>query len=236
VSKKGYLSNDAAAFYGACLCEALHHLHSRNICHRDIKPENVLINSDGYVVLVDFGFSKIVLDKTFTTCGSPEYMAPEMLLGKGHTLSADHYALGVLIYEMLVGQTPFIHVGATRMTLFRRIANGKFAFPSQQHGITVCDEAKLLIRGLLNKDCTKRIGSSLTQGDEEISSNPWFRGLLTEYREAFINEKVSPPWIPSIDDELDSSYFGSHDKLEKEMISKKRDVLDKKSQALFTGF
>ena len=105
MSKKGYLSNDAAAFYGACLCEALHHLHSRNICHRDIKPENVLINSDGYIVLVDFGFSKIVLDKTFTTCGSPEYMAPEMLLGKGHTLSVDHYALGVLIYEMLVGQT-----------------------------------------------------------------------------------------------------------------------------------
>lgn len=74
VSKKGFLSNDAAAFYGACLAEALSHLHSRSICHRDLKPENILINAAGYVVLIDFGFAKVVLDKTFTTCGSPEYM------------------------------------------------------------------------------------------------------------------------------------------------------------------
>ncbi|KAL9185116.1 hypothetical protein ACHAXT_002893 [Thalassiosira profunda] len=226
VSKKGYLSNDAAAFYGACLLEAISHLHSRSICHRD-----------GYVTVCDFGFAKVVLDKTYTTCGSPEYMAPEILLGKGHSLSVDHWALGVLIYEMLVGQTPFIHVGATRMTLFRRICNGKFAFPNpKRHGINVSDQAKLLIRGLLNKDCAERMGSSITLGDEELSSNPFFQGLLTEYRRVFLAEKVTPPWLPDIDNALDASYFGTHGDLEKEVLSKKKDVLDKRSQRLFEGF
>jgi len=237
VSKKGYLSNDAAAFYGACLTEALSHLHSRSICHRDLKPENILINAAGYVVLVDFGFAKVVLDNTFTTCGSPEYMAPEILLGKGHSFSVDHWALGVLLYEMLVGQTPFIHVGATRMTLFRRICNSTFAFPNpKKHGIAVSEPAKLLIRGLLNKNCGERIGSSLTLGDEEISTNPWFQGLLTEYRDAFLTQKVSPPWLPDIDNELDASYFGPHDDIEKEVLSKRKTALDKKAQRLFEGF
>ena len=94
-------------------------------------------------------------------------MAPEILLGKGHSLSVDHWALGVVLYEMLVGQTPFIHVGATRMTLFRRICNGAFAFPNlKKHGMEVQSDAKLLIKGLLNKKCGERIGSSLTLGDE----------------------------------------------------------------------
>lgn len=237
VSKKGYLSNDAAAFYGACLTEALSHLHSRSICHRDLKPENILINAAGYIVLVDFGFAKVVLDNTFTTCGSPEYMAPEILLGKGHSFSVDHWALGVLLYEMLVGQTPFIHVGATRMTLFRRICNSTFAFPNpKKHGIAVSEPAKLLIRGLLNKSCTERLGSSLTLGDEEISTNDWFQGLLTEYRDAFLSQKVSPPWLPDIDNELDASYFGPHDDIEKETLAKKKITLDKKAQRLFEGF
>ena len=237
VSKKGYLSNDAAAFYGACLTEALSHLHSRSICHRDLKPENILINSAGYIVLVDFGFAKVVLDNTFTTCGSPEYMAPEILLGKGHSFSVDHWAVGVLLYEMLVGQTPFIHVGATRMTLFRRVCNSTFAFPNpKKHGIAVSESAKLLIRGLLNKSCTERLGSSLTLGDEEISTNDWFQGLLTEYRDAFLSQKVSPPWLPDVTDELDASYFGSHDDMEKEAFIKKKVLLDKQAQRLFEGF
>jgi len=238
VSKKGYLSNDAAAFYGACLAEALDHLHSRSICHRDIKPENILINAAGYVVLADFGFAKVVLDKTFTMCGSPEYMAPEILLGKGHSLSVDHWALGVLCYEMLVGQTPFIHVGATKVTLFRRICNGTFAFPNpRKHGIDVSDSAKSFIKGLLNKNSWERMGSKLKLGgEEEIRTNPWFQGLLTKFYNAFLSEKVSPPWLPDIDNELDTSYFNSHDSIEKEMLSKKKKVLDKKTEQLFEGF
>jgi serine/threonine protein kinase len=239
VSKKGYLSNDAAAFYGACIVEALIHLHSRSICHRDLKPENILINAAGYVVLADFGFAKVILDKTYTTCGSPEYMAPEMLLGKGHSFAVDYWALGVVLYEMLVGQTPFIHVGATRMTLFRRICRGKIAFPdSKKHGIDVQTEAKQLIVGLLNKDIAERVGSSLAHGDEPLRTNTWFQGLLTDYHHVFLAEKVSPPWFPDVDDELDASYFESHDDLEKALLSKERKEtpLDWKSQRMFEGF
>jgi len=239
ISKKGHLSNDAAAFYGACLVEALSHLHSRNICHRDLKPENVLINAAGYVVLIDFGFAKVVLDKTFTMCGSPEYMAPEILLGKGHSHSVDHWALGVLLYEMLVGQTPFVHVGATRVTLFRRICSCKFAFPNpDKHGIGINENAKTFVRGLLNKNSDERTGSSLKLGDEGIRKNAWFQGLLTEYKNAFLSQKVAPPWLPDIDHELDASYFGSHDNIEKEVLlkSKKQEVLEKQFQDLFKDF
>ena len=239
VSKKGYLSNDAAAFYGACIVEALCHLHSRSIVHRDIKPENILIKSTGYVVLADFGFAKVVLEKTYTTCGSPEYMAPEMLLGKGHNWSVDHWALGVVLYEMLVGQTPFIHVGATKMTLFRRICRGKIAFPdAKKHGIDVHKDAKQLIASLLNKDIAARLGSSITEGDEPLRTNPWFQGLLTDFHHVFLNEKVSAPWCPNVNNELDTSYFDSHDELEKELISKgkKETPLDRKMQRMFEGF
>lgn len=119
-----------------------------------------------------------------------------------------------------------------------RICSGKFAFPHpKKHGIGINDEAKLLIRGLLNKNCGERVGSSLTLGDEEIRTNPWFQGLLTEYHDVFLAEKVTPPWQPDIDDDLDASYFGSHDSVEMELRSKKKGVgLDRKAQKLFEGF
>ena len=91
----------------------------------------------------------------------------------------------------------------------------------------------------MNKNCGERLGSSLTLGDEEITTHEWFRGLLTEYRDVFLNEKVTPPWLPDIDDELDASYFSSHADVEKEVKearSKKQKDLDKKSQLLFQGF
>jgi hypothetical protein len=80
------------------------------------------------------------------------------------------------------------------------------------------------------------LGSSLTLGDEEISTNDWFQGLLTEYRDAFLSQKVSPPWLPDVTDELDASYFGPHDDMEKEALGKKKVLLDKKAQRLFEGF
>ena len=94
----------------------------------------------------------------------------------------------------------------------------------------------MLIRGLLNKNESERLGSSLTLGDEEITTHSFFQGLLTEYRAVFLAEKITPPWLPDVLSELDASYFSMHDGFEKEVRSKKNDLLDKKAQQMFSGF
>ena len=88
---KDGLDNAASQFYGACILEALGYLHARNICYRDMKPENALIDADGYCIMVDFGCAKIVVDKTYTLCGTPEYLAPEIIMSKGHDKAVDYW-------------------------------------------------------------------------------------------------------------------------------------------------
>merc|ERR1711907_671982 len=83
-------------FYGACVLDGLAFLHEKSICYRDLKPENLLIDAEGYIKVVDFGFAKVVIDRTYTLCGTPEYLAPELVLGKGHHKGVDYWALGVL--------------------------------------------------------------------------------------------------------------------------------------------
>ena len=97
--------------------------------HRDLKPENLLINCDGYLKLTDFGLSKIIEGKTYTLCGTPEYLAPEMLLNKGHDKSVDWWTLGVLLYEMLVGVDPFSD--DDEIIIYQRILSGKLSFPEK---------------------------------------------------------------------------------------------------------
>jgi cAMP-dependent protein kinase regulator len=112
------IPNGNSRFYAACILESLSHLHYRGICYRDLKPENILIDSKGYCVLVDLGFAKVVTDKTYTLCGTPEYLAPEIILSKGHDKGVDYWAFGVLIYEMLVGRSPFYSYGTDQVSLF----------------------------------------------------------------------------------------------------------------------
>jgi len=95
-------------FYAACVVSAFEHLHRKEIIYRDLKPENLLIDREGYLKVVDFGFAKKLKrnEKTFTTCGTPEYLAPEIILHTGHDYLVDVYAVGILIYEMEVGESP----------------------------------------------------------------------------------------------------------------------------------
>lgn len=101
--KQKCLSTNAARFYAAELITVLDYLHSLHIIYRDLKPENILIDAAGHIKLADFGFAKIVADRTWTICGTPEYLAPEIIQRKGYGFSVDWWALGILIYELLVG-------------------------------------------------------------------------------------------------------------------------------------
>jgi serine/threonine protein kinase len=124
---QGNFSEDQTKFYGAHIITIFEYLHSKNIIYRDLKPENVLINTNGYLKLADFGFAKIIDGKTYTLCGTPEYLAPEIILNKGHGKPVDWWTLGILIYEMLVGIDPFNDDDP--MMIYQKIIKGKIKFP-----------------------------------------------------------------------------------------------------------
>ena len=101
---RGSLDDQGARFYCASVASIFTYLHERDIVYRDLKPENMLLDHDGYLKLTDFGFAKRIVDKTYTLCGTPEYISPEVLLNQGHGKGSDWWALGVLTYEMLAGK------------------------------------------------------------------------------------------------------------------------------------
>lgn len=94
-------------FYGAQVILIFEYLHSKDICYRDLKPENIMVSASGYLKMIDFGFAKTVRKRTYTICGTPEYIAPEILLNEGHGCPVDWWTLGILIYEMHAGFPPF---------------------------------------------------------------------------------------------------------------------------------
>lgn len=141
-----------ASFFAAQVVMMLEHLHSNNVVYRDLKPENLLIDSMGYLKLSDFGFAKIVKERTYTLCGTPEYIAPEILRNQGHGKGADWWALGVLIYEMLVGIDPFN--ANDPMEIYKRILSADLRFPTKFY-----KEGRSLIKHLLQIDLSKRYGN-----------------------------------------------------------------------------
>ena len=128
--KKRRFKEETVKFYGAQLVSALGYLNSKNIIHRDLKLENILVDHEGYIRLIDYGLAKTIEenDQTKTYCGTPEYVAPEMVAKTGHNKEVDWWALGVLLYEMLIGKTPF--VSRDRAEMNDRISKGVFTFPA----------------------------------------------------------------------------------------------------------
>jgi serine/threonine protein kinase len=119
-----------AKFYGLGVLLALAHLHSRDIAYRDMKPENCLIDKYGYPKLVDFGFAKTITGKSYTLCGTPEYLSPELVLGRGHNKAVDYWAFGVLLYEMISGYSPFSDPTGNmdQVVICKNIVSGKLRF------------------------------------------------------------------------------------------------------------
>jgi len=190
------VSNEDAKFYSACVLDGLGHFHERYICYRDLKPENVLIDNQGYCMIVDLGFAKIVPNKTYSMVGTPEYLAPEIIMSKGHNKAVDYWALGVLIYEMLVGESPFYaNTGGDQMTLFRNIVRGKYKFVDTP-GKECNDEVKDLIKKLLTKKQTNRLGN-LSGGHIDIENHEWYKSIDFE---KLLKKEIQAPAVPSLKD------------------------------------
>ena len=119
------------SFYGAQIASCFEYLHSKDTVYRDLKPENIMISDDGYLKLIDYGFAKTVTKRTYTICGTPEYIAPEILLNKGHGKPVDWWTLGILTYEMLAGIDPFNDDDP--MAIYQKILKGKIKFPRDFH-------------------------------------------------------------------------------------------------------
>jgi len=196
LKKEGRFQENRVRFYAAEIVCALSHLHSLGIVYRDLKPENILLNSEGHITITDFGLSKQIKqdEGTHTFCGTPEYLAPEVLKGQGHGIAVDWWSLGTLIYEMLTGLPPFYSQNINIM--YQKILNGELRFPSY-----VSSEAQSLLEGLLTREVEKRLGSG-TDGSQEVKRHTFFNGIDWEKLE---RKELETPFKPKVKSDTDTS-------------------------------
>lgn len=199
---------ERAKFYAVQVALAIGHLHKKHIIYRDLKPENILMDEDGYICLTDFGLAKILTDnaQAFSFCGTPEYLAPEILNEKGHTFPVDWWALGILTYEMIVGFPPFYTGNSNNLKMYELIKKKPVYFPDPaRHKIKMSDECKDFITKLLEKDPVNRLGTK--EGIDEIMRHPFLADLKID---ELVNKHIEPPFKPKLSTDLfDVSNFDS---------------------------
>uniref|UniRef100_A0A8D0DGV9 protein kinase C n=1 Tax=Sander lucioperca TaxID=283035 RepID=A0A8D0DGV9_SANLU len=219
-----------AVFYAACVVLGLQFLHDHKIVYRDLKLDNLLLDTDGYVKIADFGLCKEGMgfgDRTSTFCGTPEFLAPEVLTDTSYTRAVDWWGLGVLIYEMLVGESPF--PGDDEEEVFDSIVNDEVRYPR-----FLSTEAIGIMRRLLRRNPERRLGSG-EKDAEEVKKQPFFRNVDWE---ALLHRKVAPPFVPSIVGKEDVSNFDEEFTTEAPTLTPPREprVLSRKDQDSFRDF
>eukprot|EP00088_Acartia_fossae_P047646 TRINITY_DN5169_c0_g1_i8.p1 TRINITY_DN5169_c0_g1~~TRINITY_DN5169_c0_g1_i8.p1 ORF type:complete len:609 (-),score=178.46 TRINITY_DN5169_c0_g1_i8:311-2137(-) len=203
------LPEEHARFYSAEICLALNYLHQRGIIYRDLKLDNVLLDHEGHIKLTDYGMCKEGIrpgDTTSTFCGTPNYIAPEILRAEDYSFSVDWWALGVLLYEMLAGRSPFDIVGATDNPdqntedyLFQVILEKTIRIPR-----SLSVKAASILKGFLNKNPADRLGCNREGGFMEITAHPFFKTIEWELLE---QKQIPPPYRPRLENDKDLTNF-----------------------------
>uniref|UniRef100_A0A7N4V1M4 non-specific serine/threonine protein kinase n=1 Tax=Sarcophilus harrisii TaxID=9305 RepID=A0A7N4V1M4_SARHA len=199
LSRERVFSEDRTRFYGAEIVSALDYLHSGKIVYRDLKLENLMLDKDGHIKITDFGLCKEGITdaatmKTF--CGTPEYLAPEVLEDNDYGRAVDWWGLGVVMYEMMCGRLPFYNQDHEK--LFELILMEDIKFPR-----TLSSDAKSLLSGLLIKDPNKRLGGGPDDA-KEIMRHSFFVGV--NWQDVY-DKKLVPPFKPQVTSETDTRYF-----------------------------
>ncbi|NXM08982.1 PKN2 kinase, partial [Tyrannus savana] len=219
-----------AQFYTACVVLGLQFLHEKKIVYRDLKLDNLLLDAEGFVKIADFGLCKEGIgfgDRTNTFCGTPEFLAPEVLTDISYTRAVDWWGLGVLIYEMLVGESPF--PGDDEEEVFDSIVNDEVRYPR-----FLSAEALAIIRKLLRKCPERRLGAG-EKDAEEIKIQPFFKGISWD---ALLARRLKPPFVPTLRDPTDISNFDEEFTSQKPILTPPEEValLTRKEQTVFKDF
>jgi len=219
-----------ACFYAACVVLGLQYLHEKGIVYRDLKLDNLLLDREGYVKIADFGLCKEGMThgmRTSTFCGTPEFLAPEVLTDVSYTRAVDWWGLGVLIYEMLVGESPF--PGEDEEEVFDSIVNDDVRYPR-----FLSSEAISIMRKLLRRNPEKRLGAS-ERDAEDIKKQPFFRRIEWE---KLYRKEITPPFRPFLRSRLDISNFDEEFTREEPILTPPKNPrpLRPKEQRQFRGF
>ena len=193
----GLLSNTDSQFYIASMILILQYLHERDIIYRDLKPDNIIVDTRGYIKLVDFGTAKVIQTRTYTLVGSPHYVAPEVIVGKGYNKMGDIWSLGICLYEFLCGKVPYGEEESDPYRIYEEILEKNVEFPEGSESIG--DATSTFIKQLLNKFPESRCPGSI----EKLKKHEWFSGFDWE---KLVLKQASPPYkpdIPSINDNDD---------------------------------
>ena len=195
MQKHGKFDEARCKFYAACIVSILAHMRERKIVYRDLKPENVLIDSDGYLKLIDFGFAKklAIGEKAHSFCGTPDYIAPEVLLNEGYSYSVDIWGLGVLVYEMIAGKTPFrIIPNSSNKVIMKNILNKKVSYPAESFA-GISRDCVDFMKNCLKKEQLFRLGA---KDVSEMKEHPWFSDFGQHGWNALERKLIKPPFIP----------------------------------------
>ncbi|XP_063922265.1 putative protein kinase C delta type homolog isoform X4 [Zophobas morio] len=229
IQKEGRFPEVRARFYGAEIVSGLKFLHNKGIVYRDLKLDNILLDFDGHVRIADFGMCKlqIFLDRMADTfCGTPDYMAPEIIKGQHYNQCVDWWSFGVLLYEMLIGQSPFS--GCDEDELFWSICNEKPVIPRY-----LTAEASAVVLLFLEKDGNKRLGNRFCPAGD-IQDQPFFQPILWDRLET---RMLEPPFKPNLQHPLDTQYFDKTFTVEKAKLTPiEQNILQSMDQTQFQGF